>query len=327
MKKMYILFTGLLVLGVLSNTFAQKTVTVPKTNQEITVDGEANEDIWSAEDVTTNVIESMLEEGLVPPDGPADLSATWKGCYNETSLFLFVEVMDADIVYPNDDVKGWAADKLEVYFGFSPGETDANNLWDVCDVGLVQEPFLVEPDPEDGVPCAKETYSGREYAVVETVEGYKMEIKINWDVFVDGNGDPVDASVGQFMFDILVNDNDSETSTDERSQYYWSADMHLWNYPWNGSQGTIILGDLATKISSVHHQTNMIYPNPVNDELNIKGAIDHVIIYTVLGEEVLKHKLLNGNTISVKNLENGVYFINLYHNDNLVSTRKLIKAR
>ena len=155
-------------------------------------------------------------------------------------FILLVEVTDADIIYPSEDVAVWAADKLEMYFGFDPAETEDENLYANCASGLFQIPFLVEPDPEDGVPCAKETYSGREYAVVETVDGYVMEIKMDFNVFNDGEGDPVSPSDGLiFNFDIMVNDNDG----DETSQSYWSADMHLWNYPWNGTQGSIELGE------------------------------------------------------------------------------------
>lgn len=297
--------------------------TLPMASADVTIDGTADEDIWSNEALESYTIESMLSEDLVAPEDEYDLSASWKGFYTETSLYLLVEVTDADIIYPSDNVAGWAADKLEVYLGFAPGETDAENLWATCDVGLTQVPFLVEPDPEDGVPCAKETFSGREYAVVETADGYVMEIKLDFNAFMDGTGNSVTISDGLiFNFDILVNDNDSD-DTDERSQYYWSADTHLWNYPWNGTQGAIKLGEsISVSVKDVKADRVNVFPNPVNDILIIRGNVDNVVIYDLIGKEILSAKM-SGNTLSLANLQQGIYILKAVKAGEVVATEKI----
>ena len=294
--------------------------TLPKADVDVTIDGAADEDIWSNEAVTTQVIESLITE--VAPADEYDFLATWKGFYTESSLYLMVEVTDADIIYQGEDVANWQADKLEIYFGFDPAETEDENLWATCASGLFQIPFLVEPDPEDGVPCALATYSGREYAVVETVDGYVMEIKMDFDVFNDGEGDPVSPSDGLiFNFDIMVNDNDG----DETSQSYWSADMHLWNYPWNGTQGAIELGaTLGTSVKDVKTDRVNVYPNPVMDRLVIRGDVDNVVIYDLTGRGVLSAKMSgNKNTLSLAHLQQGVYILKAVRAGKFVATEKI----
>ncbi len=67
-----------------------------------------------------------------------------------------------------------------------------------------------------------------------------------------------------------------------------------------------------------------IYPNPVNDilEINYPVTIKEVRIYNLLGELILKD--INKNRLNVSSLESGVYFIQLNSGKNQVS-KKFIK--
>ena len=67
----------------------------------------------------------------------------------------------------------------------------------------------------------------------------------------------------------------------------------------------------------------IIYPNPVKNILTIDGlVVQDVVIYSVLGKEVLK--ISNLNTIDVSSLSKGVYFIKV--SDGIkASTKKFIK--
>ena len=67
----------------------------------------------------------------------------------------------------------------------------------------------------------------------------------------------------------------------------------------------------------------IIYPNPVKNILTIDGlVVQDVVIYSVLGKEVLK--ISNLNTIDVSSLSKGVYFIKVSDGIN-ASTKKFIK--
>ncbi|MEO8148328.1 MAG: T9SS type A sorting domain-containing protein [Bacteroidia bacterium] len=68
-----------------------------------------------------------------------------------------------------------------------------------------------------------------------------------------------------------------------------------------------------------------VYPNPVNDILNINSETDfsQIIITDVFGKEVLKS---NETAIDVSDLSNGIYFISIFNSENLlVGNSKFIK--
>ncbi|MEJ6675408.1 MAG: T9SS type A sorting domain-containing protein, partial [Polaribacter sp.] len=67
----------------------------------------------------------------------------------------------------------------------------------------------------------------------------------------------------------------------------------------------------------------IIYPNPVKNILTIDGlVVQDVVIYSVLGKEVLK--ISNQNRVNVSSLSKGVYFIKVSDGIN-ASTKKFIK--
>lgn len=72
------------------------------------------------------------------------------------------------------------------------------------------------------------------------------------------------------------------------------------------------------------------YPNPASDDFFIKfqgneGINFQLVIYNVLGEEVMSSSIVNGtNKINVAHLNNGVYFYSIVNNDDIIETKKLI---
>lgn len=72
------------------------------------------------------------------------------------------------------------------------------------------------------------------------------------------------------------------------------------------------------------------YPNPASDEFFInftgnEGLTYNLVVYNVLGEEVMKRKVVNGvNTLNVADLKNGVYFYSITNNNDIIETKKLI---
>ena len=72
-----------------------------------------------------------------------------------------------------------------------------------------------------------------------------------------------------------------------------------------------------------------VYPNPVNDVLNItieQTAVNTSIsIINIVGKEVAQMPLVNGNNqLDVSTLSSGVYFYSLKTNNKVVETKKLI---
>jgi len=70
-----------------------------------------------------------------------------------------------------------------------------------------------------------------------------------------------------------------------------------------------------------------VYPNPVNDVLNISISENNtsISIFDVVGKTVSEMELINGNnTLNIENLDPGVYFYSIKRNGNIIETEKLI---
>ena len=72
----------------------------------------------------------------------------------------------------------------------------------------------------------------------------------------------------------------------------------------------------------------LVYPNPVKDELFVETQFQNatIIIYSILGQEVLNAKLIESRTrLSLDNLNNGTYLYKIVNaNGELIKTDKLI---
>ena len=70
-----------------------------------------------------------------------------------------------------------------------------------------------------------------------------------------------------------------------------------------------------------------IYPNPVNNKVNIvlnNNNISKVQLYNILGKKVLETKSLKNNSLNVSSLNSGVYFLKIYNTENKSATKKII---
>jgi hypothetical protein len=70
-------------------------------------------------------------------------------------------------------------------------------------------------------------------------------------------------------------------------------------------------------------ETYKIYPNPTSDFIKISGLnnIENYTIYNVLGVEIKKGIVSNNEKIDIKNLTNGLYFLQF----KIENTLKFIK--
>ncbi len=70
--------------------------------------------------------------------------------------------------------------------------------------------------------------------------------------------------------------------------------------------------------------TFTIFPNPVNDKLNIRSSsiIDKVEVFNIQG--VLVSKSLNQNFIQVKNLTSGIYLLKVYSENGIVNKKIIV---
>lgn len=78
-------------------------------------------------------------------------------------------------------------------------------------------------------------------------------------------------------------------------------------------------------ISELYTNSVSVYPNPAKDFLKIKGneVINSYVIYSATGQAVKQGQLL-GNTINLKEIKPGFYFIELYSSDAMILKHKFV---
>ena len=100
--------------------------------------------------------------------------------------------------------------------------------------------------------------------------------------------------------------------------------IHIYYVRWSIGNSTTGVNTIAGSSSEI---SVFLYPNPTSGYLNIKseGATGNIgfEIYDIQGRKVLS--LGNVNSINLQNLSPGTYFIRIYIDNDLVSTRKIIR--
>ena len=92
--------------------------TIGKTATAPVIDGLGTDSVW--ESAPAQTIDDFFElPGDDPTEGDEDFQVIWKALYDDTNLYVFVEVGDDEIV--NEDNCNWQDDSIEIYI-------DAQNL-------------------------------------------------------------------------------------------------------------------------------------------------------------------------------------------------------
>jgi len=169
---------------------------------------------------------------------------------------------------------------------------------------LIDDNGIVVADggPYNNLSAAGETIQPTETATVNLNECYTFIIE-------DSYGDGMNGQYGAGGYTIedasgnIISQNGSHVAS---SADFQTIDQENFNVD---NANTAIL-DNSNIIS--------VYPNPVKNQLNIKGNIESVEIYDVFGKLVLTS---TKNTINTIDLANGVYILNIQSNNKIITKR------
>ena len=139
MKKLLKLSIGtLLLFGFIGQVQAQDEIAaeIQKTSTAPTIDGIGDDAVWA--NATAHGMDEFFNVGGEELDGDTDLDVTWRALWDDTNLYVLVDVIDDEII--NFEQCHWDDDGVEIYL-------DAQNL------DLPDYRFGNDPDWEDGAPA------------------------------------------------------------------------------------------------------------------------------------------------------------------------------
>jgi hypothetical protein len=264
-----------------------KTLVINKTNDTITIDGKAIENIWSI--VSWNNL--LINVGDV---ADKNNTARFKMIYDDENIYVLAEIKDA-LIDTAQSKNLCEKDGVELFFGMDtlnsnyPKKGD-NYLRKVYGLNFVDQ------------------YS-KGYEVKEAVisGGFRQEWKLPIMSLI-GSGNYNDKN---FRFDMKNNDNDGLGRV---SQLNWSSKTSSW--PGVANQGYVTFGSLLvyTSVSSNIQESLMSFNSNM---IEFKQPSNYTI-YNIVGKVVMLGN--NANSVNISSLPKGIYVISA-NNEN----KKFIK--
>lgn len=319
MKKKCTFFALATMLSMSNFTFAQeaymyedyKTLDVYKTTEDITIDGYANEAIWS----DPNVVEMLLDrrQGTEPETG---YEAKFKMIYDDVYFYFFFTVKDpTPVLCDATHLGGNIVDNIELYFSTRPNRVlvDNNNIT-----------AMTSPDSQLRISVGSETnyasgvgyanglitnarLSGFEYKTVRTADGYNIEVMLANDAVIPDAYASIFAEGGKMFFDVSGGDF-SDFSVKQLATMWSGEDIFAWRR--NAMYGEITLMGAPSGIKSITaSNVKYAFNNGILSLSNVEGA-PQVNIYDLFGRSV-KSLTYSGNDIDLTSAASGVYVVNV----------------
>jgi ligand-binding sensor domain-containing protein len=179
-----------------------ETMNIPYTHETMRIDGNAGETIWNS--IPATPVTRLI---FGPLDGPEDLSASYKACWNLDSLFVLIDITDDSL----DNIHGanyWENDKISLYLDMDNSHStyyDAND-WDMTYVW-------------EGGFFPNRGFTGTRYAHLTNAQqnGYQLEIALS----LKDLGYPMGDKIGLDL-DIMDRDGTDPSNT----LLLWNSDVN-----------------------------------------------------------------------------------------------------
>jgi hypothetical protein len=288
--------------------------TIKKCACVAVIDGVADDAVWAA-------ITAIPVDRKFTNETPSLYSATWKAFWTDTAIFVLVEAED-DMFYPSwrSGQADWASDKIETYFdvnndgtgvhpdgqgpgaggGVSKGHYQITHNFDTIEImGSIQN-----GDRDSTFEANTWAYGDHSKLTVEWLVSNKA--------LKDSNAVQFDATVTTSIgFDICVSDLDSTVPASSRQRQMWSNIGHP-GEDWNNmdSAGVITFDTTQIVIGAVRpvYVSDLVTPTLVTSTITVKGDVNSVAVYNMLGQAVL---VSNKSVVDLSSLKTGVYFVNV----------------
>jgi hypothetical protein len=326
-------FMALFISSYGQQTAPVETIVIPFTSAAITLDGVDDEAAYQADALVSTEFQFTAGGTEVAGDA-ADLSATFKVCYDLNYLYVWCNVVDDSQDNWNTANKNdsWNYDNSEIFVNldtnyyqtpFSAIASDSTNVqWRVIR-GFDSTMTGADHGPWFQLPAVDESRKGFMGDVADA--GYTYEFKLSWL----GNM-PVGSVIGDFVqytaagitngFEVSWGDadlNDLGAHTGRSRQATWDMDGSA-NSDNAGSEGAayqnrLSLGLMTFAPPSAIKQTTTnnlgVYPNPTSGVVTINdmNGANSVQVMNLAGQTVLN--VLNSNVIDMSSLENGIYLL------------------
>jgi hypothetical protein len=327
MKKSLLLVIAFIAMSAMAfSQMTARSITIAGTNRTIEIDGYDDDDLWF--DCEVLPFEFSHTDMPDPDDCSAQLQIAW----NELGLLVMLIITDNQENYFAEGENAWEQDNTEFFFYFGEegswgpetAETAvaSDSMFSQIRINLTDD-YATRLDGrylgEWGGPAPGSADTGAcELLAVQTGTGWNVEGIMPWALFPKKFYEP---GVGmKFGFEQTVGDAD-ETIKD--------AILSLLNdsgtddaYDNRSYINTAELGEITLLSNIPSHSVNTasVYPTIVDNELNLTGDVNSLVIYDVTGQAVLSFKDNSIKTVDVSALQPGIYFVNL--NDK--TTQKII---
>ena len=296
---------------------------------EVTIDGVADEAVWSDAHITEIVPEKFYRDEV-----PSLTDVSVKAFWNDTAIFVMITATD-DIWAPSWVTGGnaYEADELEVYFDVNEvlvdglGTGSGSPDWLPYQEGHYQfAPNWSETDPGVAANFNGATWAG---TYDGTDDGsFTAEYAVPFSVLLDKTGTALDPMARPTIgFDVtLIDNDDGAADPTNRQRLVWSNDGGMDENWRNMDEAGVVTLDATSYVSvETNNVENLsVYPTFASDYINLPAELNSVEIFNSLGQRI---KLVNnpGSILDISSIQAGLHFVRVTKDSNQSITKIFIE--
>ncbi|MFQ3579275.1 MAG: glycoside hydrolase family 9 protein, partial [Bacteroidales bacterium] len=217
--------------------------------------------------------EFQLTNCILGTCGTSDLAASWQLLWDETNLYIFVDVTDD--AYSNDSRNWWDDDGIEI---FIDGDNSKRTQYDK--VNDFQWGFKRGSEIAfAGGNNPTNSLQGLEFKITDHAIGYYLEAKIPWTKI--GTTPLIGTVVG---FDVAINDDDNSGGRDSKIAWGFTTD-DAW-------QNLSIIGEITLIQKNTSSETQTI---------NLEKGWNLISFYVYPDDKSIQNIFKDINFVSIKN--------------------------